>query len=138
MRDGSPRTPTARDGATVRPRAPLPVAVQARRHVGADVDARAIVFAREAARSAPLVWRQGAAPSEGRSEPTYAPGCATASPRNVDPSRPAPAAAEWTPRPSPDRATAPKLDASAIDRLADVVLQRLQRSMRIERERRGI
>jgi hypothetical protein len=40
--------------------------------------------------------------------------------------------------PRRDTSSAPALDGPAIDRLADNVMQRIERRIRIERERRGL
>jgi hypothetical protein len=94
---------------------------------------------RPAAAAAPMEWRMPA--------PKQADGQRTLSTRSmpVEPPAPAavrPAASEPAVMSAPSRARetagAIAIDAAAIDRLAETVMQRIDRRTRIERERRGV
>ena len=88
-------------------------------------------------RSAPTIWRSPSVPDRAGTPAALVPA----------PARLGTAAGEASPgftpahqAPSPARipAAAPRLDAAALDRLAEDVMTRIERRVRIERERRGL
>jgi hypothetical protein len=116
------------------------------RHAGASAVRRVAASAPEPAaplkpapRHLELIWRR---PSEASSESVRRPREVAAPPPAQGHAVPAAVQKELDPGAPPGRAavsqTVMKLDPALVDRLADDVIRRVERRVRIERERRGL
>jgi hypothetical protein len=89
----------------------------------------------------PLTWRAATGqPAERADVPLVMPRASTSRKPAADPSSGSRSAnrGERAREPAPAKPQSPLLDSSTIDRLADNVMYRLDRRLRIERERRGL